>query len=293
MGQLDQSRQTTPEEIEGVPGLTAVRVMIVDDSPDIRMMLRLLLGRDERYLVVAEAGNGQEAVDLVTDIHPDLIILDRQMPVMGGLEAIPLLRDASPRTDIVLYTAAVEEESEKTAIAAGAVGLLEKQALALTLVEELSRLLVRRWDDPEAEIAIRVGPVSSESARLWVKNSQSILEGLRRHPEVLGQPLRDERLEVMDELLASWASVAADTDVFVWVGRSRAETVRAVVEDWARVDTMSDAQLAQIGCEWSAPEARPFFHALTEAVLDALDRHGETRLLAERLRQGPWPVTSF
>ena len=288
LGQLDQSRQATPDELESVPVLAAVRVMVVDDSSDIRTMLRLLLGRDARFAVVAEATNGQEAVDLVGETSPDLIILDRQMPVMGGLEAIPLLREASPRSDIVLYTAAVEEESEKSAIAAGAVGLLEKHHIALSLVEDLSDMLVHRWEDPGAELAIRVGPVSSEAARLWVANSLGILHGLRRHPDVLPEPVSAEVLDFMEELLISWSSVAAETEMFVWAGRARAEMVRDIVEDWARVDTMSDAQLAQLGCQWSPPEARPFFHALTQAVLDALERHEATRRLAERLRQGPW-----
>lgn len=290
VGQLDQSPRATPDDLEVTSAVAAVRVMVVDDSPDIRLMLRLLLGRDERFTVVAEATNGQEAVDLATDVAPDLIILDRQMPVMGGLEAIPLLRDASPDSDIVLYTAAVEEESEKSAIAAGAVGLLEKQNVALSLVEDLSEMLVERWDDPSAEIAIRVGPVASESARLWVENSLQILAGLRRRPEVLGEPVRPELLDYMEQLLDSWASVAAETDSFVWVGRAPAEVVRDIVEAWARVDTMSDSQIAELDCQWSSPEARPFFHALTEAVLKALDRHEVTRRLAQSLRQGPWTL---
>ena len=253
-------------------------------------MLRLLLGRDDRFMVVAEATNGQEAVDVATDTAPDLIILDRQMPVMGGMEAIPLLRDASPHSDIVLYTAAVEEESEKSAIAAGAVGLLEKQRVALSLIDDLSEMLVQRWDDPGAEIAIRVGPVASESGRLWVDNSLAILAGLRRRPDVLGEPVGDDLLDYMEELLVSWAAVAAQTDSFLWVGRAPAEVVRDVVEAWARVDTMTDDQIAELGCQWSVPEARPFFHALTEAVLKALERHEVTRRLAESLRQGPWPL---
>lgn len=288
LGQLDQSRRTGPHGPEAAPGSGVVRVMVVDDSSDIRTMLRLLLGRDERFTLVAEAINGQDAVDRVGDVMPDLIILDRQMPVMGGLEAIPLLRHASPNSDIVLYTAAAEEESEQAAIAAGAVGLLHKHDIALTLVDDLSQMLVRRWDDPEAEVAIRVGPVSSESARLWVANSTAILAGLRRRPEVLSEPVPPRILDNLADLLDSWGSVAAETDIFVWAGRAPAETVREIVEAWARVDTMTDAQLAELGCQWSVPEARPFFHALTEAVLKGLDRHEVTRRLAELLRAGPW-----
>jgi CheY-like chemotaxis protein len=294
VGQVDQTRRRSavdPEEtFESVSVLSAVRVMVVDDSPDIRMLLRLLLGRDERFLVVAEAGNGREALDRVDEVRPDLIILDRQMPVMGGLEAIPLLREASPHSDIVLYTAAVEEESEKTAIAAGAVGLLPKQAIALTLVDDLSKMLVTRWESSDPEIAIRVGPVPSGSARLWVANSLEILSALRAHPEVMEPPVDPALLDYMGELLRSWASVAEGTEVFAWVGRAHPDDVRRLVEEWARVDTLGDDRMAQLGCQWSGPEARIFFHALTEGVLDALGRHEETRRLAERLRKGPWSI---
>ncbi|HUZ44173.1 MAG TPA: response regulator [Acidimicrobiales bacterium] len=272
--------------------LDAVRVLVVDDSPDIRVMLKLLLGRDERFTLVGEAANGLEAVEMAGLSYPDLVILDRQMPVMGGLEAIPLIREASPHSDIVLYTAAAEEESEKAAIAAGAVGLLEKQTMALGLVENLARMLVDHWDSPDSEVEVRVGPVPSSCARLWVANSLAILAALRAKPEVIGEPVSPDLLDYFEGLLRSWDSVAQHTDVFVWVGRADPEAVKRVVEEWARVDSMGDEKMAELGCAWSGPEARPFFIALSDAVIDALTRHESTRRLAERLAQGAWPAVA-
>ncbi|MHB1924875.1 MAG: response regulator transcription factor [Acidimicrobiales bacterium] len=276
-------------DVPAVAGLDAVRVLVVDDSPDIRMMLKLLLGRDDRFALVGEAANGAEAVEMAGLCLPDLVILDRQMPVMGGLEAIPLIREVSPGSDIVLYTAAAEEESEKAAIAAGAVGLLQKQTMALGLVENLARMLVDHWDSPDSEVEVRVGPVPSSCARLWVANSLAIVAALRAKPHVIGQPVPTDLLDYFESLLRSWDSVAQHTDVFVWVGRADPEAVKRVVEEWARVDSMGDEKLAELGCQWSGPEGRPFFIALSEAVIEALTRHESTRRLAERLAQGAWP----
>jgi len=286
------SNQAVPNSLraglEG-PGLAdpeGVRVLVVDDSPDIRMMLKLLLGRDERFSLVGEAGNGVEAIEMAGLCSPDLVILDRQMPVMGGLEAIPRIREASPHSDIVLYTAAAEEESEQAAIAAGAVGLLQKQTMALSLVEDLARMLVDHWESPDSEVEIRVGPVPSSSARLWVTNSLAIVAALRIKPEVIGEPVSPDVLDYFEGLLRSWDSVAQHTEVFVWVGRANPDAVKRVVEEWARVDSMGDEELAELGCTWSSPEAWPFSIALSNAVIDALGRHQSTRRLAERLARG-------
>jgi CheY-like chemotaxis protein len=265
-----------------------VRVMVVDDSPDIRMMLRLMLGRDERFHLVGEAADGVEAVEMAGELRPDLVILDRQMPRLGGIEAIPLIRQAAPGTDIVLYTAAGDEDSHRAATAAGALGLLEKQTMALGLVNDLVDLLISRWGDQGAEVEVRVGPVASASARLWLQNTTEILEALRAHPEVVGRSLPDHTYERFRSLLDIWSELARDTDVFVWVGRSRPEELEGLVEDWAFFDGMSDQQVAALGCHWSDPAGELFFSALTHGVIEALNRHGATRRLAQQLSEGPW-----
>lgn len=275
-----------PEEAD------TVRVLIVDDSSDMRTMLRLLLGRDDRFTVLGEAANGREAIDVAGSLQPDLVVLDRQMPVLGGIEAIPLIRQAAPRSEIVLYTAGPEEDSEAAAIAAGALGMLEKQTVVLSVVEDLAEMLVAHWANPAADVEVRVGPLPSSCARLWVENTVEIMDAVRRHPEVIGDPVPDEVLDMYAQLLDSWGTVARETEVFFWVGRARPDEVRRLVEEWARVDSMGDERMAQLGCHWSGPEARPFFTALTEGVLDALRKHEDTRRLAERLSHGAWPAVS-
>lgn len=265
-----------------------VTVLVVDDSADIRMMLRLLLDRDERFRVVGEGANGEQAVDQARLLHPDLVILDRQMPVLGGIEAIPRIRQAAPGTDIVLYTAGAARDSEALALSAGAIGMLEKGAMALSVVEDLASLLVSRWGDEAAEVEIRLGPVPAAAARVWIQNTGRILEAVHDHPEVLGSPVPELLYRRFRAFLDTWAGVAEQTDTFFWIGRARPEEARALVEEWTRVDSMGDEKLAALGCSWSPAEGITFRDALNRAILSGLERHEGTRRLAQRLAGRGW-----
>ncbi|HVA44234.1 MAG TPA: response regulator [Acidimicrobiales bacterium] len=267
-----------------------VRTVVVDDSVDIRLMLRLLLGRDARFEIVGEAANGREAVELCERVHPDLVILDRQMPVMGGLEAIPLIRDRWPGAQIVLYTAAAEPDTEEAAAAAGALGVLHKQSAAMDVAGDLTRLLARRGGPgPETagDVEVRLGPVPSAAARAWVANTRQILGALQLRPDAIGGPITEPVMAMFGRFLDAWETVAQDTDVFFWTGRADPQDVQKVVEEWARIDSIDDATLAALGCDWTPPEGQAFFAALAAAVVDALADHEETRRLAERLG-GDW-----
>jgi len=82
-----------------------VRVLLVDDLPDIRLVMRLLLEADGRAEIVGEAADGTEAVRLASELHPDVVVLDLRMPGMDGVSALPLIRDASPGTVVVALSA--------------------------------------------------------------------------------------------------------------------------------------------------------------------------------------------
>src|SRR5881227_3395908 len=82
-----------------------VRVLLADDLADIRLVMRLLLEADGRAEVVGEAADGAEAVRLAQELHPDAVILDLRMPGMDGVQALPLIRDASPGTVVVALSA--------------------------------------------------------------------------------------------------------------------------------------------------------------------------------------------
>lgn len=101
-------------------------ILIVDDSPVIRHSLRLLVEQNLAWNVCGEAENGEIAVAKVCELTPDLVILDFQMPVMGGLEAARRIAKVSPHTTIVMFTLHNCEQVEQDAHAAGITHVLSK-----------------------------------------------------------------------------------------------------------------------------------------------------------------------
>lgn len=82
-----------------------VRVVVADDDADTRLLLRLQLSRLPGFLVVGEARDGQEALEVCEATNPDAIVLDLLMPVMTGIEAMPELLARYPRLAIVACSA--------------------------------------------------------------------------------------------------------------------------------------------------------------------------------------------
>ena len=81
-----------------------VRAVVIDDTTDIRELLRLALSRGGMD-VVGEAGDGRAGVELVRVERPDVVLLDLAMPVMDGVEALPLIRELVPDARIIVFSA--------------------------------------------------------------------------------------------------------------------------------------------------------------------------------------------
>lgn len=92
-------KEETGDTTEPLP-----RVVIADDSDDVRMLLRAQLEMDGRFTVVGEANDGSVAVEIAQEQQPDLIVLDLAMPRVDGLTALPLLREAAPKARIVVLS---------------------------------------------------------------------------------------------------------------------------------------------------------------------------------------------
>jgi DNA-binding NarL/FixJ family response regulator len=108
----------------------AIRVLIVDDHSIVREGLRMFLQRDPDLDVVGEAANGEEAVELSRQLHPDVVLMDLLMPVMDGIEATVAIRSAQPRTEIIALTCVLESAAVVSALKAGAIGYLLKDTQA-------------------------------------------------------------------------------------------------------------------------------------------------------------------
>lgn len=105
--------------------METVRIVIADDVADIRDLLKVCLIGSE-FDVVGEAGDGAEAIRMVTQEEPQAIVLDLSMPVMDGLQAIPEIRRASPGTKILVLSGFSNEVMEHRALSLGADAYLEK-----------------------------------------------------------------------------------------------------------------------------------------------------------------------
>jgi DNA-binding NarL/FixJ family response regulator len=101
------------------------RILIVDDHPLTRDALAALLAQNG-FDVIGQASGGQEAIEIARELQPDLVLLDLSMPEMDGLTALPLIREVSPESEIVVLTASEDEDNLLGAIRAGAAGYLLK-----------------------------------------------------------------------------------------------------------------------------------------------------------------------
>jgi DNA-binding NarL/FixJ family response regulator len=118
-----------------------IRTVLVDDAEEMRILSRSLLSRDGRFLVVGEAANGIDAVALVAELRPDLVILDIGMPLLGGIETLPRLREVSPETRIVMHSAFPAARMARPSIDGGAIGYFEKCTDAGTFAARLHDLV--------------------------------------------------------------------------------------------------------------------------------------------------------
>jgi DNA-binding NarL/FixJ family response regulator len=107
--------------------MNPIRLVVVDDHALFRSGLISLIGEMPEFKVVGEAGNGQEALELVDRVQPDVVLMDVNMPVMGGVEAVRALKK-NDRCRVLMLTISKNDEDLFGAIAAGADGYLLKNA---------------------------------------------------------------------------------------------------------------------------------------------------------------------
>ena len=120
-----------------------IRVLLADDVPEIRELLRIAVERDGRFEVVGEAGDGREAIALAEELSPDIVLLDLAMPTMDGLQAIPQVRaQIGDQGRIVVLSGFESERLAPQAIKTCADAYVEKGASSLIeLPEFLARVL--------------------------------------------------------------------------------------------------------------------------------------------------------
>jgi DNA-binding NarL/FixJ family response regulator len=121
-----------------------IRVLIADDHPATREGLHAIVESEGDLRVVAEAGDGHEAVALFMRHSPDLVLMDLQMPGLGGLEAMRLMRREKPNARIVVLTSYPGDARVARALAAGAMSYMLKTVLGKVLLAALRETLAGR-----------------------------------------------------------------------------------------------------------------------------------------------------
>jgi len=116
-----------------------ITILLVDDHEVVRQGVRAFLETHPEFDVIGEANNGIEAVNMVEEFVPDVVLMDLIMPGMDGVEATRLIKTVSPRTQIVVLTSYHEDEHIFPALKAGAISYLLKDVKMDELVEAIKK----------------------------------------------------------------------------------------------------------------------------------------------------------
>ncbi|MGO9247717.1 MAG: response regulator [Solirubrobacteraceae bacterium] len=125
----------TDQDQASTDQLSTIRIVLADDHAVVRSGLRLLLENEPDFEVVAEAGDVESARRYVRGHHPAVLVLDLNMPGDPSLQAIPMIREESPDTQIVVLTMQQEPAFAREALGAGALGYVLKEAADDELVQ--------------------------------------------------------------------------------------------------------------------------------------------------------------
>ena len=196
------------------------RVLVVDDQTVVRDGLVLLLGLLPGLEVVGSAGDGEEAVRLVGEHHPDVVLMDLRMPRVDGVEATRRIKADHPSVQIVVLTTYSDDESVFAALQAGARGYLTKDAGA-------------------DEIARAIDAVCGGDAQLDPSVQRRLVDALATG----AQPARRRRGDLPDGLTQREAEVLT----LIASGRSNAEIARELFISEATVKTHINNLFAKAG----------------------------------------------
>jgi DNA-binding NarL/FixJ family response regulator len=205
--------------------MASQRVLVVDDDPDYRLLVRLALAPETGFDVVAEAGDGTTAVAEAKTSRPDLVLLDCTLPDGDAFETLPGLRAAAPDARIVLVSGHDPSDLQSASRSAGAVGYLAKETPARCLAAELAALV---------GLVEAVEHLLTEATQRFEQDAQSARDARR----FVSQALRDydEEGDLTDTVtllvseLVTNAVVHAGSDVEVMV-RLTSTSARIEVTD--------------------------------------------------------------
>jgi DNA-binding NarL/FixJ family response regulator len=158
-----------------------ITILLVDDHPVVRDGLVAILSTQSDFEVVGEAGDGAEAVAQVAELHPDVLLLDLEMPEMDGVAALRQLRQQNMSVRTIVFTAFDTDERILTAVQAGAQGYLLKGV-------------------PRQELFNAIRVVHGGGSLLQPIVASKLLQRVSQEPEPPTEPLTPREEEVLDLL---------------------------------------------------------------------------------------------
>ncbi len=159
-----------------------IRVVLADDHAVVRKGIREFLEENGDITVVAEAADGRQAVALVDETHPDVAVLDIQMPAGGGIEATRRIKAEHPEVGVLILTAYDDDPYIMALLQAGASGYILKTADSTQLVQA-----VRAVDRGESAL----------DATVTQKVVQHLAAGHAIRAQTMAEPLTDREIEVL------------------------------------------------------------------------------------------------
>jgi DNA-binding NarL/FixJ family response regulator len=195
----------------------AVRVLVVDDSPSTRVMLREALSLDGSIEVVGEAGSGREAVDQAAAILPDVVLMDVRMPNGDGATACRQIVVSHPETKVVALTWSDDPSTVRDMLTAGAIGYVVKGGTIDELVDA-----IHRAHGGEAELDQRVLPAAVEDLRRLLEEERERRQEVERLAQdraefiqVLSHELRTPLTVILGALRLLQRAVSSSDDVML------------------------------------------------------------------------------
>jgi DNA-binding NarL/FixJ family response regulator len=207
---LEQAR--TEEELKGVPG--PIRVLLVDDHALVRAGIRALAERIDGVEVVAEAGNVAEALRLIKELKPDLVLLDISMPEASGFEVLAQQAKEFPEVRVIVLTVHEAEAYAIRALRHGAAGFLLKSAASVELkqaIETVTRGATYVSPELSKKSLLEYGKASTDRARLDSLSPRQreilklVADGLSTkeiagHLKISGKTVETHRAQLMERL---------------------------------------------------------------------------------------------
>lgn len=213
-----------------------INIVVVDDQATIREALAVMLDLADDVTVVATATNGAQAVEAAAQHHPDLLLMDLNMPVMDGVAATERIHQTDPDTAILVLTTFDDDESILAALRAGASGYLTKEANRETILHAV-RTAAQGHTVLAPEVQRRLLTLASRPTPTTPTKDQAV-DLTPREREILGligEGLRNP--EIADKLVISEATVKTHiNNLFAKAGfHSRADAVRYALSNQSQL----------------------------------------------------------